>query len=380
MDKIEFFPSKYNLPDLCHLSVGSFSSNSDLEMLLPDYVCVNKRANAVLLIKGPEDCVSKGGKQVSVQLETSTGEVTAAQIKYNNDGSYTASFIAKQVGKAKLFVSVDGKFITGSPYSIEICRDYEALNEPDQFLEESSFCMGQHKKIAFSLCGLWAVLINDQVCIFDGQRQLVRKIRKHPSNLIKCQGIAFGVDNDLYVTDRCCVKKFDVHGNYLLQFGGSSSSGDHLNSTQGITIHNGRVYVADCVIAQRKGRVLVFLCDGQFCTSISADELYSAYVVDHNGHKVCIFTLDGQYVGCFASNGLEHPNSLATDKNGFIFVTDSYYRVMVFDQHGNFIHSFTGSYNHTLKYDSFYSIAVNPDGTIYVSGYNTKAIEIFTVY
>lgn len=120
MDKIEFFLSKSDLPDFCHISVGHFSSNSDHEMLLPDYVCVNKRANAVLLIKGPEDCISKGGKQVSVQLETSTGEVTAAQIKYNNDGSYTASFIAKQVGKAKLTVSVDGKFITGSPYSIEI--------------------------------------------------------------------------------------------------------------------------------------------------------------------------------------------------------------------------------------------------------------------
>jgi len=113
MDKIEFFPSKYKLPDFCHLSVGPISANSDHEIILPDYVCVNKTAKAVLLLKDSKDCTPICGKQVevSVQLEASTGKVTAAQVQDNRDGSYTASFVCTQVGKANLIVFVDGKKI-----------------------------------------------------------------------------------------------------------------------------------------------------------------------------------------------------------------------------------------------------------------------------
>jgi len=59
----------------------------------------------------------------------------------------------------------------------------------------------------------------------------VRKIRKRTGNNVElcyCQGIAFDTDNYVYVTDSGYVKKFDVHGNYLLQFRGSDSGDDQL--------------------------------------------------------------------------------------------------------------------------------------------------------
>ena len=407
MDKIEFFPSTSDIPDFGHLSAGPFSANFDHEVLLPEHVCINKKAN--VLLKG-----SKFVKEVSVHLETNKGELVVAEVHDNGDGSYTASFASKQAGKAKLIVSVDGKEIAGSPYKIEIYRNYEAINLPSKVLEASGF-IGP-KAIACSH-SVWAVVVDaDQVHIYDRQDQLVKKIRQHKGNdviLNNCKGVAFNADDYLYVTDDKCVKKFDLHGNYLLHFGGSDSYGDYslqfgrsdssndqLQNPRGITTHRGKVYVTDSRgyshSHNQKGYIFVFQYDGQFCTFFGSKKLLSAYdvavntndqllVADYVGSRIHIFSLDGQYIRCFTAylsfgSELTHPNSITTDKNGFIFVADGRHRIIILDKSGNFIHSFTGSKE---KRDSrcdtsnYYSVGVNHDGTVYVLDNLSKKILIF---
>ena len=61
---------------------------------------------------------SRGGSHVSVQLESNSGEVTAIQVRDNNDGSYVASFVSQYIGKVKISVSTNGWQIKGSPYSV----------------------------------------------------------------------------------------------------------------------------------------------------------------------------------------------------------------------------------------------------------------------
>jgi len=393
MDKIEFIPSTSDKLDFGHLSAGPLSANFDHEVLLPEHVCINKKAKA-MLFKG-----SKFVKGVSVQLETSTGEVVVAEVQDNNDGSYTASFISKQVGMAKLIVFVDGKEIAGSPYSIEIYRNYEDIDLPSKVLKDPGI-IGTPRAIACSFRSVWAVIDQNQVYIYDGQDQLVKKIKKYKGNEVMlnyCKGIAFDADDYLYVTDCNCIKKFDLHGKFLLQFEGSDSNDGQLQNPRGITTHRGKVYVTESRGHShnytQKGYIFVFQCDGQFCNSFSS-HLSSAYdvavntnnqllVADFVGNRICIFSLDGQYVNYFTlsiSFGLDmtHPNSISTDKNGFIFVADSKFRIIVFDKSGNFIHSFTNSPgNHKGLYDERYSVSINQDGKIYVLDNSTRAVLIF---
>ena len=76
-----------------------------------------------------DPCIS-GGSQVCVQLKSSTGNVTAGEVKDSKDGSYMASFAAKQVGEAKLLVFINGEQIKGSPYSIVVQgRNYQAIDK-----------------------------------------------------------------------------------------------------------------------------------------------------------------------------------------------------------------------------------------------------------
>ena len=73
---------------------------------------------------------TKGGSQVCVQLKSFTGDVTAGEVRDNNDGSYMDSFVPQQVGETKLSVAINGEQIKGSPYSIVVGRNYQAIDKP----------------------------------------------------------------------------------------------------------------------------------------------------------------------------------------------------------------------------------------------------------
>ena len=163
-------------------------------------------------------------------------------------------------------------------------------------------------------------------------------------------------------------------------------------------IHDGKVYVADSkgsgtVNNPSKGNVSTFQCDGQFCASFGSDKLQSAYdvavnadnqllVADYDGNCVHVFALDGQHISriSFAISLHTYPNSLATDKNGFIFITDRYCRVTVFDKCGNFIHSFVVSQGNHNTRNNYHTVAVNLDGDVYILDSLTKAVQIFDNY
>ena len=146
----------------------------------------------------------------------------------------------------------------------------------------------------------------------------------------------------------------------------------------------------------QKGYIYAFQCDGQFCASFGSESLSSAYdvavsaynqllVADFFGNCISIFSLDGQYVNSFSASvsflsNMSHPNSISTDRNGFIFVADGKYRIIVFDKSGNFIHSFTGlreKRDNSCNNSNYYALAINPDGNVYVLNNLTKKVMIF---
>ncbi|XP_065901925.1 tripartite motif-containing protein 2-like [Dysidea avara] len=394
---MEYKPNKVPFPQF-----GSFSANADhyaSELAnLPKSIIVGEKVEVTIITKDSNgDHCSTGDHNVLVQLKSVKGNVTVGEIRDNNDGSYVASlyFVGKQVGEAKLHVSINGQEIRGSPYSIAVVRNYQALNQPNKIVNNNG-SMGQPWGVAFGRNGVWAVADNTNhcVCVFDDQDKLVRKIGSYGSNSTEFsypRGVAFDNNDHLYVADTedHRIQKFDVNGNYLLQFGGSGSGNGQLQHPYGITTHNGRVYVAE----YSNRRISVFQYHGQFRISFGSGLLGYPYdvavnvnnqllVADCSNHCIVTFTLDGHYVSKFDTQGsqLSYPYSLATDVNGFILVSNGNHCVSVFDHVGHFIHCFGSHGSDSGQFSCPAGICFGPNGRIYVCDHDNKRIQIFTNY
>ena len=394
---MDFVPTKDPFPVFGHLFAYVNPHTSEVNNLSQCAVVGDKVEFAIVTKDSNGDRYVKGGSQVSVQLKSFTGDVTAGEVRDNNDGSYMASFVAEQVGEAKVLVSINGKQIKGSPYSIMV-RNYQAIDKPSKIVNNNG-SMGRPWGVAFGRNGLWAVADHTNhycVYIFNDKDQLVRKFGSNGSNNGQFRvpiGIAFDSHNHLYVVDTSNhrVQKFDTNGNYLLQFGSKGTSNGQLSNPYGVTVHNDKVYITD----YGNKRISVFQTNGKFYISFGSDQLGGPrdVTVSANNHLLvadstnsCIYTytLDGHYVGKFSTPGsgrgqLDSPFSLTTDLNGFIIVADSgNHRVSIFDKDHNCIHCFgsNGTANGQFNYPD--GIAVSPNGTLYVSDTFNKRIQIFS--
>ena len=386
---MDFVPTKDPFPVFGHLFAYVNPHTSEVTK----YTVVGKKVQIAIITKyrngGP--CIS-GGSQVSVQLKSFTSDVTGGEVRDNNDGSYMASFVAEQVGETKVFVSINGEQIKGSPYSVVVGRNYQAIDKASKIVNNNG-SMGKPWGIAFGNNGLWAVADNSNHCvyIFDDKDELVKKFGSNGSNNGQFsfpRGIAFDSHNHLYVVDNHRVQKFHTNGNYLLQFGSKGASDGQLNTPCGATVNNNKVYIAD----NSNKRISVFQTNGKFCISFGSDQLggpRDVTVSDHDNHLlvadstnsgIYTYTLDGRYVGKFGIPGsgrgqLSNPYSLTTDLSGFIIVAEhGNHRVSIFDKYHNCIHCFG------FKFSYPRGIAVSPNDNIFVSDTNNKRIQIFSNY
>ena len=118
-------------------------------------MCINKDIKFTIVTKNAQGHVcSKGGSKVIAQAQSSTtGVVVPVAIRDNQDGRYEACFVAKQTGEVKLSVTINGRHIKGSPYSVSVHRNYLALDVPSKVVNDGGR-MGEPWGIAFGKDGL----------------------------------------------------------------------------------------------------------------------------------------------------------------------------------------------------------------------------------
>ena len=396
---MEFVPSKESFPQFGQLLTQIDPIACEV-VNPPNHITIGNKFKFSIITKyrNGSQC-SKGGSQISVQLESNTGEVISAQVRDNSDGSYMASFVAQQVGEVKLSVFIDGQQIKGSPYSLVVQYDYTRVGKPSKIVNNDGN-MGTPWGIAFGNNGMWAVADNTKHCvyIFHGQDQLIRSVGSPGSGngqLARPEGVTFDSNNHLYVADygNNRIQKFDVSGKYFHQFGSKGSGNGQLNSPIGITTRNNKVIVTE----NSNSRITVFHTNGQFSQIIGKGQLGTPcdvtvntnnqlLVADWGHHCIYTFTLDGNYVSKFATYGsakdqLSHPYSVTSDLYGFILVADSSnHRVSIFSSDGNFIHCFGSRGSHDGKFQYPQGIAISPNGNIYVSDTSNKRVQIFSTY
>ena len=195
-------------------------------------------------------------------------------------------------------------------------NNFSSLHEPTKVLDSKCNIISPNR-IVFSRNGIWAVTDGAKQCvnIFNNQDELIQVIggtNDRENQFKNPKGVAFDSDNCLYIVDsgNQRIVKFDIDGNYLLQFSTKGSGNRQFSDPSGIAVHDDRVYIAD----SGNRHVAVFQSDGQFCStfgsedfdgildvSISADNL--VLVSNWSDEAVHVFTLGGECVSKFGRRG-----------------------------------------------------------------------------
>ena len=338
----------------------------------------------------------KGGSEVAIQVVSVQGDVTSVEVDDNENGTYSASFVANKVGEMKLSATINGQQVNGGPFSVIVHGKCSMIDKPSAVIVSAK--MGAPWGIAFSRDGMWAVTDESYHCvwIFDRENQLIRNFGSYGHGCGKFArpvGIVFDSRAHLYVTDidNHRVQKFDISGAYILQFGTKGSANGQLMHPLGIAFRDDKVYVTEW----SNHRVSVFQLDGQFCHIIGSGHLKNPryisvssnnhlLVANKGHHCISIFTLDGIVVGKLGTQGtglgqLNNPSGIVTDTNGFIFVTErGNNRVSIFDKDGIFIHSFGSRGSNHGQFSFPYGIAIHPNDNIYITDALNKRIQIFS--
>ena len=304
--------------------------------------------------------------QTSLQLE-------AVPVK---KGVYSIEYLPKVRGQHHLLISVDGRPITGSPFSVSVRIPPTKLDKPVRKIQ-----------------GIvpWYLTVNssNEVIVSDYTQDVVvmnklgerlRSISKTQHGLNSVLGVAVDKDDNIYVSDsdNHCVYKFNKKGELLERVGKKGSGPGDFSYPKGVAVSGDRVFVCDCknhrvqVLTRELQPVKQFgshgFGDGQFNEpwSISVDSEGMLYVSDYGNHRVQVFTRDGQFVYSFGKQGsgqgeLNNPRGVCVDAS-YVYVADnSNHRVSVFTKHGQFITS-CGEGHITNPYGVF----VDSDGFVYV--------------
>ena len=384
--------------DLTPQIVKHFATIDSLSFEVKDFSNSVQRGEMVMLELITKDCKGKyyprGGCEVTVQLESSLGEMISADVTDYNDGTYIICFAAQQVGEIKLSVSVNGHEIKESPLKISV---HESSIKPSKIITSHDDSFGQLWGIACSNNGTWAVAdwINNCVHVFDSQD---KPIKKFGTRVAGMGSFSILVMLHLMITINCtsliviiteCKSLILVVANYLLQFGGKGAGKGKLKYPIGITAHSNKVYVAD----RQNNRISVFQDDGKYFSVIGQQRLsqyfdlsidtYSELVVaDWKHHCIYTFTLDGQCTNTFTATGiiqLREPYSVTTDSDGLILIADTCnHTLLICDEVGNCIYCFGSQGSDEGEFNHPHGIAVAPNGNIYINDTCNKRIQIFS--
>ena len=163
-------------PFFGNLSYGDASLFNTAVIYNPAYGQVGREVKLTIITKDDNHhpC-QKGGSKITAQAKPRTGDVITGEVKDDQDGSYTASFVPTQPGEVEISATIDKKEINENcPLSITI-RQHSALDKPSKMVNNDGK-MGQPWGIAFRKDGVWAIAdcSNHCVCIFDTKDQLVK--------------------------------------------------------------------------------------------------------------------------------------------------------------------------------------------------------------
>ena len=332
------------------------------------------------------------GDQVTVHIQTATGEEVEVEIKDDNDGTFHVTYLPKSHGQHHVIIKVNGQPLTGSPWCVHVT--------PHQYQAISSFGSkgtgkGQFqypRGVSVSSTGNIAVAdwFNNRVQVFSSEGEYLKEFGKEGNaseTLGRPLSVAYITPDHIVVND--ANKKaflFTESGQFIKHF-----SPVHLQSPRGISVtKDGDVIVCN----EKRKRVTVLSSDGEeLLQSFSAPNCRNSpgcavyhkdkFLVSYpNSHCIKVFDVAGHYIQDIGSEGtgdgqFQCPRGVTIDMyNNLVAVDERNHRLQIFTTEGKFVSKIGGEGTELGQFEFPEDVAVSRDGRVYVTDCSNHRVQI----
>ena len=324
--------------------------------------------------------------------------VTEVRIDDKKNGIYNISYYPRVQGTFKLLVKVNGKHISGSPFTV-IVKPFHVRPVLSFGKEGSGNGMfWSPRPLAATDRDEMVVAdqLNHRVQVFDSNGTFLRSFGHKGENAGEFSypnGIAIDNDKKVFIADmgnhRVQILSWD--GRYLGSFGGKGSLDSQLLCPWGLSLDStGNVIVAD----RHNKMIKIFTPDGTFVMKIGGQGSFSFpihcvqcgeyfIVSDSNEHCIKVFNREGHFLYKFGKKGegdgeFNCPRFLSVTQSKHLLVCDmDNDRVQVFELDGTFVGKFGLKGSKLGELIGPFSAAVLSNGQIAVSDTGNHRIQIF---
>ena len=355
---------------------------------------VGKTANLKLCVNTytGQPCEQEAQILAIITHSQSKREIRGAVKKENH--RYKISYCPRERGRHELTVTINGRAVRGSPFSVVVMPSPQQLGKPT--------------KVIGRLNKPWGITVNSKqqiivaefgsglITLYDSRFEKIKTFNSQGNGPV---GVTVDDGDNIYITSSHShiVIKFTVNGDLVLEVGEKGSKRLQFNSPNAIAYNktNRKVYVSD----ECNHRVQVLNTDLTFHTSfgkrgsgkgdfknpvgIAFDLTGNVYIADFNNHRIQVFTADGAFLRTFGTEGdgqgqLNNPLGVAFSPTGVVFVAEmDGDRISVFRTTGEFIHSFGKPGSKEGEFHQPAEITIDSDANVIVTDKANGRIQVF---
>ena len=338
---------------------------------------------------------------VEIKDEQEQECVTDVRIDDNKDGRYNVVYYPRKRETLKIFVSVNGEDIRGSPFTVTIKPFH--VKPVLSFGKEGSGDGMFENPFGVAVTDRDEIMVadskNHRVQVFDSNGTFLRSFGHEGNNAGELKiptGIATDKDRNIFVAEYGThrVQIFSWEGRRLGSFGGPGSLDSQLDKPRGLSLDSaGNVIVADT----GNKLIKIFTPDGRFVMKIGGQGslTYPVHCVqcgeyfivsDSSEHCIKVFNREGHFQYKMGKKGLGDgefncPWFLSVTQSKHLLVCDrENHRIQVFELDGKFVGKFGTNGSKLGEFNDPFSVAVLSNDQIVVSDYKDNQIRIFAVF
>ena len=377
---------------LCNVSGPLYSPHCSVKAA-PGYISSHP---VVITVSLKDVCgfpVTDQSRRLKVQSKTGQDFCCDVKVEERTHGLYHISYHPKERKDHSVTVTCNDTVLNSEEVNIVMPRDYTAIQQEVLIIDKYG---GSNFKNPWHIVnGPNNELI---VCDFSNKQVVVFNEQLQYSHVIQGGGYPSGVATDnmghLYVAshDTNCVKKFNINGSLITQFGTYGSAEGQFSDPGGLVISSktGQLYVCD----RENHRIQVFKND-KFVFSFGKkgsdpgdlnnpkavtmnNDKTQLFVADSVNHRVQVFTLDGKFVSIFGQftdipYKLQSPFSIYYTPDDHLLVTSTTDVVLVVKNDGTFVTAIEGK----GRFKNPTGVVMRSNGQIVISGYQNNKLVVF---